>query len=133
MKLFKEDGQINYEDLRDIVWTLRNHRIDKRPPNDNIPNHMLVAHERHLALLKQAIEMIHFDYRRESYLWYKMNIEEDRNDKLEEIIKELTEDKDKLESEVKTLKEKIQEAQVAAGLFIQSVKDKLPSWFSKEK
>lgn len=133
MKLFKEDGQINYEDLRDIVWTLRNHRINKRPPNDNIPNHMMVAHERHLALLQQALEMIHFDYQRESYLWYKLNSEEDRNDKLEEIIKDLTEDKDKLESEVKTLKEKIQEAQVTAGLFIQSVKDKLPSWFSKER
>lgn len=132
MKLFKGDGQINYEDLRDIIWTLRNHSINKRPPNDNIPNHMLMAHERHIALLKQALEMINFDYQRESYLWYKLDREEDRNDKLKGTIKDLTEHKEKLELEVKALKDKMQEAQVTAGLFIQSVKEKLPNWFKKD-
>lgn len=132
MKLFKEDGQINYKDLRDIVWTLRNHKINKYPPRDDIPNYMIVAHERHLALLKQTIEMIYFDYTRENYLWHKLDREEDRNDNLKECIGVLKQEKETLESEVKTLKDKMQEAQVTAGLFIQSIKDKLPNWFHKE-
>ena len=133
MNLFKEDGQINYEDLRDIVWTLRNHKINKHPPRDNIPNYMMVAHDRHLALLKQTIEMINYDYTREKYLWHKINSTEDLVDRLKDGVTLLKQEKEQLESEVKTLKDKIQEAQVTAGLFIQSVKDKLPNWFTKEK
>lgn len=133
MKLFKEDGQINYEDLRDILWTLRNHKINRHPPRDNIPNYMRVAHERHLALLKQTIETIDFDYRREKYLWHKIVSTKDLVDKLKDNVTLLEQEKEQLESEVKTLKDKIQEAQVTAGLFIQSIKDKLPSWFTKDK
>lgn len=138
MKLLKEDGMLDLDIIEEIIWHLRMSDIErlKQPTNEEgvCTIHPMIwrKNKQNVKMLKQSLQYImDCSYLQES-LYKRISGKEHTIEKLENKIAQLTKDKESVEIENSTLKEKIQEAQITAGLFIQSVKEKLPSWFKKD-
>lgn len=138
MKLLKENGMIDTELLEGVCWYLKMSDIERmKQPTDKEGKctiHPMVwrHNQRNAKFLKSCLEQV-LSSQLSNERCYS-NIENKRNKifELETKIKLLEQEKDLVETENSQLKDKIQEAQVTAGLVIQSVKDKLPTWFKKD-
>lgn len=138
MKLLKENGMIDLDILEDIIWHLRMSDIErlKQPTEDGICTiHPMVwrKNKHSVKLLRQTLTHVRDTCYAYEYLYKRVESKENTIERLENKIKQLTQEKESVEIENMSLRTKIQEAQVTAGLFIQSVKDKLPDWFSKKE
>ena len=136
MKLLKENGMLNEEVLEDLCWQLTMVDLKIKPTKDSV---WLVDpadwrdNVSNIKLLKQTLWYVRDNTRTKRHYRNKKDSLEAQLNNAHFNIKQLTKEKEDVKIENNRLKEKIQEAQVTAGLFIQSVKDKLPSWFGKEK
>lgn len=136
MKLLKENGMIDKEVLEGLCWQLTMIDLKIKPTKDGV---WLVDpadwrdNVSNIKLLKQILWYVNDNTRTKQHYRNKKDSLEEQLETAYFNIKQLTKEKEDINMENSKLKEKIQEAQVTAGLFIQSVKDKLPSWFSKEK
>ena len=136
MKLLKENGMLDLDELDELCWKLRMLDLRIKPAIDGVwkvdPSDW-TQNKKNIMLMKQTLEYIRQSTVTTDYLRKKRESLEGRLEKRENKIKQLTEEKESVEIENVNLRTKIQEAQVTAGLFIQSVKDKLPDWFSKKE
>lgn len=136
MKLLKENGMIDEEVLEDLCWQLTMVDLKIKPTKEGV---WLVDpadwrnNVSNIKLLKQTLWYVRDNTRTKRHYRNKKNSLEAQLETAYFNIKQLTKEKEDVKIENTQLKEKIQEAQVTAGLFIRSVKDKLPNWFSKEK
>lgn len=139
MKLQKENGMLDLDLLDEICWHLKMSDIERlKCPTDSegkcLIHPMVWRKNKHnVKMLKQTLQYVMDNAYSQEYFYKKIDGKDCTINKLNANIDTLAKEKEQLESEVKTLKDKIQEAQVTAGLFIQSVKDKLPNWFTKDK
>lgn len=136
MKLLKENGMLNEEVLEDLCWQLTMIDLKIKPTKDGV---WLVDpadwrdNVSNIKLLKQTLWYVIDNTRTKQHYRNKKNSLEAQLETAYFNIKQLTKEKEDVKIENTRLKEKIQEAQVTAGLFIQNIRDKLPNWFSKEK
>jgi hypothetical protein len=139
MKILKENGMLDLDIIEEIIWHLRMSDIDLlRQPVDKDGKyqvHPMVwrGNKANVKTLKQYLTYIRDTAQNQEHIYSRLD--KNRNDinELQNQINKLTKEKECVEIENTNLKDKIQEAQITAGLFIQSVKDKLPSWFIKDK
>lgn len=136
MNLLKENGMLDLDELDELCWKLRMLDLRIKPTVDGVwqvdPSDWN-QNKKNIMLMKQTLEYIRQSTVTNERLRKKRDNLEDKIERRETTIKQLTEEKESVEMENVNLRTKIQEAQVTAGLFIQSVKDKLPDWFSKKE
>lgn len=135
MKLLKEDGMIDEDVLEDLCWELRMANPNLKPIKNGVfyEDPMLWEQNKlNVKMIKSCLEHVRQSTNKNRFvLSVKNRCVSDLVD-LQEKVEQLSTEYKVLECEHVTLKEKMQEAQITAGLFIQSVKEKLPSWFKKD-